>query len=178
MAAVANFPWALDKGPLARARRPLAVITAVLLAVDLIALGMHLADSVESPLADDAPTRAKTRITVPDAVVPGDVAAPSGDRRPTTVAGGATSPIGPPAPSDPATSPPSGPTPRPAPSPQAVPVVQVGVGLPSLGTHVSLGLGDGGCTSLELTVLSVGDCPQVDGDGPVVLDLGGALLGD
>lgn len=178
MTAVAQLPWALDKGPLERARRPLAVITAVLLAVDLIALGLHLADSVENPLAEDAPTQAKTRVEAPDAVVPSTDAARGGGQR--TAAATPTSPIGPVGP-DPSPAPgggPSAPQPKPAPSPEQVPVVQANVGVPALGTQVSLGVGDGGCTSLGLTVLSVGDCPQVSGDGPVVLQVGGSLLGD
>jgi hypothetical protein len=40
-----------------------------------------------------------------------------------------------------------------------------------------VGVGDGGCTAVDLTVLALGDCPTPTGDGAVVLNLGGSLLG-
>ena len=46
-----------------------------------------------------------------------------------------------------------------------------------LGLQASLGLGDGSCTTVNLTVIALGDCPTPTGDGPVILHLGGSLLG-
>jgi hypothetical protein len=66
----------------------------------------------------------------------------------------------------------------PPPSPQPTPIAQADLGVPALSTQVSLGLGDGGCTSIKLTVLALGDCPVVGGDGAVILNLGGSLVGD
>ncbi|MEY2426969.1 MAG: hypothetical protein QOI61_2541, partial [Actinomycetota bacterium] len=56
--------------------------------------------------------------------------------------------------------------------------LQADLAVPALGTQVSLGVGDGGCTGIDLTVLAIGDCAAAPGDGAVVLNLGGLLLGD
>jgi hypothetical protein len=191
--AVAHFPSSLDNGWLEKLRRPLAALAATLLVVDLMGLGMHLADSAQSPFADDAPTRAKTTIGGPEAVVP-NTAVSAGDA--TRQAARTSEPlgclaldsgcyVGPPAPTATPTNTPTGsnttppgktPTPTPAPAPQ--PLAQADVGVPALGVEASLGLGDGSCTGLDLTLIAVGDCPPATGDGGLRLNLGGSLLGD
>jgi hypothetical protein len=187
--AVAHFPGSLDKGPLERFRRPLAVVASLLLVVDLIGLGLHLADAVGSPFANDRPARAKATVGGPDAVVPGSAVLGSLSGRQT----GASRPrsaepygclalnsgcyAGPPAPT-PGTTPPGGSTTTPPNTPpKPVPVVQADVAVPALGTQVSLGVGDGGCTAIDLTLIALGNCPAATGDGPVILHLGGSLLG-
>ena len=189
MTAVAHFPASLDHGPLERLRRPLQALTAVLLVIDLMGLGMHLADSTESPFAHDEPARVKTHLGGPEAVVP-ITPAPGTDTN--RQAARVSEPVGclalnsgcyagPPAPTTPSgggtTAPPSGGTTPPAPQPQ--PVAQADLAVPALGAQVSLGVGDGGCTGLSaLSVLAVGDCPAPSGDGPVILHLGGSALGN
>lgn len=189
----AHYPSVLDKGPLERARRPLAVAAAVLLAVDMIVLGLHLADAVKSPLADDTPTSARARIGAPEAVVPGGAASRADQqRRAAADESGPARPLGCLAlasgcyPAQPTASPSASPGARPptgapatAPPPTSpVPVAQADAAVPALGAQVSVGAGDGSCTSVELTVLALGDCPIESADGPVVLNLGGSLLGD
>lgn len=164
----------------------------MLLVVDLLGLGLHLADTVANPFADDAPTHAKVRVGGPDAVVPNTAVAGADASR---QAARTAEPLGclalnsgcyagPPAPTatgNTATAPtpsanggsPTTTTPKPKPKP----IAQADVGVPALGAQVSLGVGDGGCTGLALTVLAVGDCPTASGDGPVVVNLGGSLLG-
>ena len=190
MAAVAHFPGSLDRGPLERVRRPLAVIAALLLVVDLIGLGLHLADGVKSPFADDTPRRAKTSVGGPEAVVPSsDVFGARTERGATSRTATAATPLGclalesgcypaaaPPA--APAGTPPSAGPATPPPSTQPVPVAQADLAVPALGTQVTLGVGEGSCTSVNLTVLALGDCPVTSGDGPVILNLGGSLLGN
>jgi hypothetical protein len=183
--AVAHFPASLDERPLERLRRPLQAITAVMLVIDLMILGMHLADSAESPFADDIPTRAKVRVGGQEALVPSS-AIPSGD---TARQGARVEPVGclalssdcyagPPAPTSPSnggSAPSDGTTP---PGTAPTPVAQADLGVPALGAQASLGLGDGSCTGLGLSALSLGDCPVATGDGPVIVKLGGSLLGD
>ena len=72
-------------------------------------------------------------------------------------------------------TPPAAPTPTPTP---VVPLLQTTVGVPALGVNAQLGLGDGSCTTVDLTLLALGDCPAPDGDGAVILQLGGSLLGN
>jgi hypothetical protein len=186
--AVAHFPSSLDHDLLERLRRPLQALTAVLLVIDLMGLGMHLADSAESPFANDTPTRAKTRVGGPSAVVPGSPESGLGTSR---QAARTEQPVGclalnsgcfagPPAPtpspSGGTTTPPSGGTTTPPTQPQ--PVLQADLGVPALGAQVSLGVGDGGCTGLSaLSILALGNCPQATGNGPVILNLGGTALG-
>jgi hypothetical protein len=158
------------------------------LVVDLIGLGLHLADAVQSPFANDTPATAKARIGGPEAVVPSsDAVGPRGGRaapstsRPAEPYGCLSAAsgcyAGPPAPG--ATPPGNTATPPVSPSsPKPVPVVQADLAVPSLGAQVSLGAGDGGCTTVDLTVIALGDCPRAVGDGPVVLNLSGSLLGD
>ncbi|HVT78774.1 MAG TPA: hypothetical protein VHD87_17165 [Acidimicrobiales bacterium] len=195
MVAVAHFPASLDKGPLERLRRPLAAVAATLLVIDLMGLGMHYADSAQNPYANETPTRAKTSIGGPEAVVPGASLAigPSADDATTAQPtgclrldsgcyAGPPAPSASPTPNGTATTPaPSGGstgTPAPAPTPAATPVVQAGVGVPALGTQVSLGVGDNSCTGLTvLAALAIGDCPAPSGSGPITLNLGGSLLG-
>lgn len=183
--AVTHFPGSLDKSQLERVRRPLAVIAALLLVVDLIGLGLHLADRVTSPFASDAPAAAKTRVEGPEAVVPDTVSGPrtrvgGSDRSRSAEPLGclsassgcyvAPSPTSPGSNSPAPTTPPGG--------TQPVPVVQSNLGVPALGPQVSVGLGEGSCTGIDLTVLAIGECPTASGDAPVVLELGGSLLGD
>ncbi|MEY2470693.1 MAG: hypothetical protein QOK28_22 [Actinomycetota bacterium] len=191
MTAVAHFPASFDKGFLERLRRPLSALAATILVIDLMGLGMHLADSAESPFANDAPTRAKVRVGGPEAVVPNTTVAGAGaDRR----ADRTVQPLGclaissgcyagPPA----SSTPPSGSntaTPQgngggtTTPANAAKPLAQADVAVPALGAQVSLGVGDGGCTGLDLTLLAVGGCPAATGDGPVIVKLGGSLVGD
>ncbi|MEY2418754.1 MAG: hypothetical protein QOG90_1434 [Actinomycetota bacterium] len=190
MTAVAHFPASFDKGFLERFRRPLSALAATILVVDLMGLGMHLADSAESPFANDAPTRAKVRVGGPEAVVPNtSVAGAGADRR----AARTVEPLGclaissgcyagpavsstPPTGSNTATPQGNGggsTTPN-----AAKPIAQADVAVPALGAQVSVGVGDGGCTGLDLTLLAVGGCPAPTGDGPVIVKLGGSLLGD
>jgi hypothetical protein len=174
----------LDRGPLDRARRPLAVIAALVLVIDLIGLGLHLADAVENPFANDAPTPARARVGGPEAVVPGPAVAGTQTQRTPQAArplgclalDSGCYPTAAPAPGAAATPP--GKAPTAGPPQRATPVAQADLGVPALGAQVSLGLGDGSCTSLELTVIALGDCPAATGEGPVVLNLGGSLLGD
>jgi hypothetical protein len=58
-----------------------------------------------------------------------------------------------------------------------VPLAQADVGAPALDTQVSIGLGAGSCTAVQLTLLDVGTCPAPPGSGPLNLRLGGSLLG-
>ena len=191
MTAVAHFPASLDKGPLERYRRPLAALAATILVIELMGLGMHLADSVESPFANDTPTRTKARVDGPEALVPSSAnpSANSGSR-----AGARVSPDGclalnsgcyagpvaaPPSASGSGgtTTNPSGGNTTTPPTTAPKPLAQADVAVPPLGVQASIGLGDGGCTGLDLTVLAVGDCPAASGEGPVLVNLGGSLLG-
>lgn len=187
MAAVAHFPTSLDKGWLDKFRRPLSALAATILVIDLMGLGMHLADSAESPFANETP-RAKTRIGGPEAIVPRQAQATSA-----APATRAAQPLGclalnsgcyagPPAPTPPAntgtTKAPDGTGKTPAPvAPAPQPLAQADIGIPTLGAQVSLGVGDGGCTGLNLAVIALGDCPVATGDGPVIVKIGGSLLG-
>lgn len=192
MAAVAHFPASLDRGPLDRFRRPLAALAATILVIDLMGLGMHLADSAESPFANDTPTRAKVRVGGSEAaVVPGSARAGADTHH---VAARTVGPLGclainsgcyagpPAAPTTPPTGGPStapsgGGTTTPT-TPPAKPLAQADIGVPALGAQASLGVGDGGCTGLGLSALSLGGCPTATGDGPVIVKLGGSLLGN
>lgn len=189
MAAVAHFPASFDNGWLEKLRRPLSALAATILVVDLMGLGMHLADSAESPFANDTPTRAKARVGGPEAVVPGSLVTSSDANR---IAARTAQPVGclainsgcyagpvvGPTTNSPAATPSPGKTPSTPPTTApATPLAQADVGVPALGTQVSLGLGDGSCTGLNLTVLAVGDCPATSGDGPINIKLGGSLLG-
>ncbi len=185
MTAVAHFPGSLDKGLLDRVRRPLAAAAALLLVADLIGLGMHLADGATSPFAGDTPTAAKARVDTPEAVVPGSVLGTQTSRVSGSDRSRAAEPLGclsassgcynPPAPTSPGKTPAAPPT---TPGAQPTPAVQADLAVPALGAQVSLGVGEGGCTGIALTVLAVGDCAAAPGDGAIVLNLGGTLLGD
>jgi hypothetical protein len=189
--AVAHFPGSLDKGLLERLRRPLQALAATILVIDLMGLGMHLADSVQNPLASDSPTRARAHVGGPEALVPSTA-------RPSTEAtssheGARVEPVGclaissncyagPPAPTAPAnggtaTTPPAGGGSTPPPA-APTPVAQADLSVPALGVQADLGLGDGSCTGLALSALAIGDCPVATGDGPVNVQLGGSLLGN
>ena len=189
--AVAHFPASLDDGPLERFRRPLAALAATILVIDLMGLGMHLADSAESPFAHDTPTRAKASVGGPQAVVPrtptpgvdADRQAARTEQPLGCLAIDSGCYVGPPAPTTPSggstTAPPSGGATTPPGAAAPTPLAQADLAVPALGAQVSLGVGDGGCTGLSaLTVLAVGDCPAATGDGPVILHLGGTALGD
>jgi hypothetical protein len=187
--AVAHFPASLDKGPLERFRRPLSALAATILVIDLMGLGMHLADSVESPFANDTPTRTKARVDGPEALVPSSA---NPGANPVSRAGARVSPdgclalnsgcyAGPVAPpssgSGGTTTNPSGGNTATPPTTAPKPLAQANVAVPALGVQASLGLGDGGCTGLDLTVLAVGECPAASGEGPLLVNLGGSLLG-
>ena len=189
MTAVAHFPASFDNGWLEKLRRPLSALAATILVIDLMGLGMHLADSAESPFANDTPTRAKVRVGGPEAVVPGSaVNASDANRTAARTAqpvgclaldsGCYAGPVAGPTTKTPSPATPPGKTPATPPPAAATPLAQADVGVPALGAQVSLGLGDGSCTGLGLTVLSVGDCPVQSGDGPVIIKLGGSLLGN
>ncbi len=181
--AVAHFPTTLDHGPLERLRRPLAGVAVLILVLDFIGLGLNLADSAESPFANDAPAGPRARVVNPDAVVP-DTAVPT--RAPTSrtraaqplgcLASASECFIGPPAPTP--TGPGAAGPPATPPPAEPVPVVQAALRVPALSTQASLGLGDGSCTGLDLSLIALGDCPVASGDGAVILQLRGALLGD
>jgi hypothetical protein len=190
--AVAHFPASLDQGFLERFRRPLSALAATILVVDLMGLGMHLADSAESPFANDAPTRAKVRVGGPEAVVPGSAASGSDTNRRAarTVEplgclalasgcyAGPTTPSGSNGSGGAATPPPGGGSSTTPPAAQTKPLAQADVAVPALGTQASVGLGDGSCTGLNLTLLDVGGCPVATGAAPVIVKIGGSLLGD
>lgn len=189
MTAVAHFPASFDKGWLEKLRRPLSALAATILVIDLMGLGMHLADSAESPFANDTPTRAKARVGGPEAVVPSTaVAAADTNRTAARTAqpvgclaidsGCYAGPVVGPTTNSPGTTTPPGKTPATPPPAAATPIAQADLAVPALGAQVSLGLGDGSCTGLGLTVLNVGDCPAASGDGPVIVKLGGSLLGN
>ena len=185
VAAVAHLPWSLDTGPLTRLRRPLAAISAALLVIDLIGLGLHLADAANAPFASETANRAETRVGGPEAVVKGDDIAPRAGNSTSTrrvaqplgcLAAGSGCYVAPPPTSTGKTPSPQGPSAGPAP---VTPIAQVGAAVPALGTQVSLGLGDDGCTGVALlNLLALGDCAAPAGDGAVVLPLGGSLVGE
>lgn len=146
-------------------------------------LGMHLADANnDARTAEPAPdARARTTVTAPNAVVDSSsveaAAGSNGTRTRTTTSSGAF--IGPVAPPVVTTTPPAN-TPAsntPGATP-VVPLVQANVAVPALGVQASLGLGDGACTTVDLTLLALGNCPAPAGDGAVILQLGGSLLGN
>lgn len=167
-----------------RLRAPLLALVAVISAIDFIGLGLHLADAKnDAATSEPAPrAQARTTITAPNAVVDSaDVAAASGANasRTATPSGVLIGPVAPPVVTTPSGN--SGtpsPTPTPTPAPGATPVLQTGVGVPALGVNASVGLGEGSCTTVDLTLIALGDCPAPAGDGAVILQLGGSLLGD
>lgn len=171
-----------------RLRVPLAATAALLIAVDFIGLGMHLADTDRNAASGDASARrAQARITAPEAVVDSssltaDVAVGQGQSRTATPSGVLIGPVAPPVvgPQPTATPSPGSNAPQPGPTPEspAVPLAQTTIGVPALGAQVSLGAGENSCTTVDLTLLALGDCPAPEGDGAVVLQLGGSLLGD
>lgn len=166
---------------------PLAALAAVLVAIDVIGLGIHWADAVNRSFATDSPpNRARTSVASPDAVVPGGVAVGGDTAKPRRTL--AVQPVGclsaanacfagnptPTTTPAPVAGPPAPATP---PTVKPTPLAQADLAVPALGTQVNLGLGDGGCTAVNLTVLSLGNCPAAEGDGPIILNLGGTLLG-
>jgi hypothetical protein len=163
------------------------------LAIDLIGLGMHLADAVNSPFASDTPSRAKVTVGGPEAVVPGSAGLGSQTAHRTKLSDQpqAAQPYGclalnsgcyagPPPSAGPTPNGGGGGTTTPppsAPGTSPVPVAQVDASVPDLGAQLSVGVGDGGCTGVNLTVIAIGNCPAAQGEGPVILHLGGSLLG-
>jgi hypothetical protein len=171
-----------------RLRVPLAATAAVLIAIDFIGLGLNLADAPRNAArSNPAEQRAQTRVAAPEAVVDSGAlssgtAAASGSSGTRTAAPSGVL-IGPVAPPVVTTQPGSSPSPNsspptPAPEAPAVPLAQTGVAVPALGAQVSLGLGENSCTTVDLTLLALGDCPAPEGDGAVILQLGGSLLGN
>ena len=170
-----------SNGLLQRIRVPLAALAAGILIVDVFGLGLDWANAVRDSATSAAP-RTRARQTVPSPVVdaadnlssPGQSGSLSGGTSGTT-----SSPlVGPPVVSQPPSNPsgsPSNPATPPAP---AVPLAQVDAAVPMLGLQASLGLGDGSCNTVDLTVIALGDCSPPTGDGPVILHLGGSLLGN
>jgi len=161
----------------ARARTPLIALTVALVALDAIGLGLRWADASNNAIGEIAPRVLKPGIAAPDAVVSGSdlPSISSGTNVRTSDPEGVTSPgplVGPVAP--PVARPtPTAPTPTPAP---AVPLAQIDIAIPGL-AQISLGAGDNSCTTIDLTLLALGNCPMPTGDGPVILHLGGSLLG-
>lgn len=160
---------------------PIAAAAAILVAIDCIGLGLHLADENRGAISQQQPqARAQTRVTAPDAVVDSsnlEASATTNRTRVTTPTGVLIGPVAPPivttpSGSNPGTNP-STPTPTPA-----VPLAQTNIAVPALGVQASIGLGDNSCTTLDLTLLALGDCPAPDGEGAVILQLGGSLLGN
>lgn len=163
-----------------RARRPLAGAVVALLAIDAIGLGLHLADAANpvSRAQTQPRVQARTTVTAPNAVVNGEtIESAAGTTKTTTPTRAFIGPVAPPV----VTTPPpsnSG-TPAPTPTPATpVPLLQTAVGVPALGVNAQVGLGDGSCTSVNLTVIALGSCPTPQSDGAVVLQLGGSLLGN
>lgn len=165
-----------------RARKPLAVTATLLIAIDCIGLGLHLADETRQAANPQPQARAQARVTAPEAVVDSstvDATAPSTNRtRATTPTGVFIGPVAPPIVVPPGTNPPGANPSAPPTTAPAVPLAQAGIAVPALGAQVSLGLGDNSCTTVDLTLLALGNCPAPEGDGAVILQLGGALLGD
>ncbi len=164
-----------------RVRRPLAGAVVALLAIDAIGLGLHLADAANPVTRSQTQPRvqARTTVTAPNAVVNGETiesAIGSGTTNTTTPTRAFIGPVAPPVVT---TTPPNSGTPAPTPTPATpVPLLQTGVGVPALGVNAQVGLGDGSCTSVNLTVIALGSCPTPQSDGAVVLQLGGSLLGN
>jgi hypothetical protein len=170
-------------GVFQRARGVLVAAAVVIVAVDSIGLGLDWANAVRDGASSAAP-RTRAQQTVPSPVVdaadnPLISGQPGAGLRGGAAGGTASSPlVGPPvvaAPSGGTTSP-SNPGPS-APAP-VVPLAQIDAAVPMLGLQASLGLGDGACNTVDLTVIALGDCSAPTGDGPVILHLGGSLLGN
>ncbi|MDP1792838.1 MAG: hypothetical protein Q8K63_01770 [Acidimicrobiales bacterium] len=166
---------------MSRARTPLAAVAVILVAIDCIGLGLHLADETRDSITRQQPeARAQTRVTAPNAVVESDSLEASGSAsrtRVTTPSGVLVGPVAPPVVNTPPAAPGTNPS-TPTPPTPAVPLAQAGVAVPALGVQASLGLGDNSCTTLDLTLLALGDCPAPQGEGAVILQLGGSLLGN
>ena len=164
-----------------RARTPLIALTVALVALDAIGLGLRWADASNQSIGDVTPRVLQPHITAPDAVVSGsDLDASSSrstgrgtntaSRSGTTDSGALIGPVAPPV-VKPAPGPGStNPTPTPA-----VPLAQVDLAIPGV-AQVSIGAGDNSCTTIDLTLLALGDCPTPTGEGPVILHIGGSLL--
>ncbi|HUR19391.1 MAG TPA: hypothetical protein VMZ90_01200 [Vicinamibacterales bacterium] len=186
MAVTAHAPLQWPDGVLPRIRRPLAAAAAILVAIDVIGLGVHWADTVNSHFATDSPPRAQPQLSGPEALVSdpaqtvvNHVAKPARPAEPFGCLAADSGCYPTQGPTTTPTPPASGTTPPPQqqPSPAPVPLAQVGATVPALGTTASVGVGDGGCTAVDLTVIALGDCPAPTGDGAVVVNLGGSLLG-
>lgn len=173
---------------LTRMRTPLTAGATVIAGLGIIFLGVH--DGTSPPNASrDAANRPRSSIRAPQAIVDGfdlrlepitgrpeddalltsspRLAAPGQPPVGGTSAGSGAAPTSPPPPGAPGTSPP----------PKPVPLAQADVGVPAADTQVSVGAGAGSCTSLQLTLLDVGDCPAPSGSGPINLGLRSSLLG-
>ncbi len=163
-----------------RARTPLIALTVALVALDAIGLGLRWADASNQSIGDVTPRVLQPHVTAPDAVVSGSDLDASSSRstqrgtkttsRPGTTDSGAL--IGPVAP--PVAQPTPG-SPSPTPTP-AVPLAQLDVAIPGV-AQISVGAGDNSCTTVDLTVLALGECPTPTGEGPVIVRLVGSLLG-
>ncbi len=181
------IPW------MTRVRTPLIALTVALVALDAIGLGLRWADVNSGAVGEVTPRVLQPRVTSPDAVVAGgdlsgsDVSnSASGTTTANTRAGGGSGgsligPVAPPVvprpnPGSPTPGTPSPGAPAPAPSP-AVPLAQIDAAVPGA-AQISLGAGDNSCTTVDLTLLAPGDCPAPSGEGPVVVHVGGSLLGE
>jgi hypothetical protein len=167
-------------GALERFRGALVAAAVVIVAIDSIGLGLDWAKSVDNAASSAAP-HVHTRVTIPSPVVSASdnpAAAAGNNAAFSGSAGGAGSgtPIGPPVVSPTTGKTPAAPT-SPAPPAPAVPLAQIDAAVPMLGLQASLGLGGGSCDAVNLTVIAVGDCQAPTGTGPVILHVGGSLLG-
>jgi hypothetical protein len=178
-----SAPWT------ARARTPLIALTVALVALDAIGLGLRWADASNNAISEVTPHVLQPHVSAPDAVVAGSdnltssgssasgySSSGSGSRGATTGSGALIGPVAPPVAQPTPNTPTKNPaTPAPAPTP-AVPLAQVDLAVPGV-AQVSVGAGDNSCTTIDLTLIALGNCPVPSGDGPVILHVGGSLVG-
>ncbi|HVE94193.1 MAG TPA: sigma-70 family RNA polymerase sigma factor [Acidimicrobiales bacterium] len=173
---------------LMRMRTPLTAGATVIAGLGIIFLGVH--DGTTPTTASQEGSRPRASISAPQAIVDGFdlrlepiTSRPEDDALLTSSPRLAAGPQPPAVASQPGviTGPPASPPPpnqpNTSPPPKPVPLAQADVGVPAADTQASVGAGAGSCTSLELTLLDVGDCPAPSGSGPVNIGLGGSLLG-
>ena len=190
--AVAPALTRIGPDALTRLRSPLTAGATVIAGLGIIFLGVH--DGTTPPNASqDAAGRPRSSIRAPQAIVDGfdlrlrpitarpeDDALLTSSPRLSGAFGGSFGPApagGTASPTSPGTSPGTNSPGTNPPAPKPVPLAQADAGVPALDTQVSAGTGPGSCSSLELTLLDVGDCPPPSGSGPVNVGVGGSLLG-
>lgn len=170
---------------LERMRNPLTAGAAALAAAGIMFLGVH--DAAAPPSDSDQAGSPRASVRAPQAIVDGfdlrlaPVRTRLEDDGLLTASprlGTSPSPAVARLPGSSGSPPSSNNPPGSAPAPkQPVPLAQADVGAPALGAQASVGSGPGSCTSVELTLLAVGDCPPPSGSGPVNTSVGGSLLG-